>query len=555
LLNFARISVAASFVSVRKGPQHASPFRKDKDIACFRCRIQTVLPDGRVVNKLFYGSGHLHRINLDGEVISDIERDAIHRAISRSQGALTTRLSYDPVGRLLSQVAGDGAAPVIARNYEYDRAGNLILIDDSRNGRTTYNYDAIGGILAAVQPNLDERFAFDPAHNLLDQTVGNGGRVEANRVRVFEDKRFNYDSHGNLSEKLAGRHTRMQFEWNAAHQMVKSTVTRNAQQDQPAVQTVKYSYDPFGRRIAKRDAFGTTRFAWDGNRLLCETRGSQCRTYVYESGWFVPLAQVDSKQHVESANCLPRAQVRYLHTDHLGTPREMTDSDGRVTWAATYKAWGNVLRIEQPEPPTQVVTSALHDLSQEALAQAQPIRFQGQYQDAETGLYYNRLRYYDADIGRFISQDPIGLPGGSNTYQYAPNPVTWIDPSGLSGTPIVAIGEGQAAVDEATRLLRLQGYSAESMMFPRNQWRGGDLEGISQTDFEKAVQWNKKWLAEKIRQEYPVVDVGPDGRSPPSRFYLAELKAIKEAKVPKTTLKKFENGETVAEMRGRLCPC
>jgi RHS repeat-associated protein len=71
--------------------------------------------------------------------------------------------------------------------------------------------------------------------------------------------------------------------------------------------------------------------------------------------------------------------------------------------------------------------------------QAQPVqqnlRFQGQYFDAETGLHYNRHRFYDPDCGRFISQDPIGLLGGINLYQYAPNPVTWIDPLGLTGTP------------------------------------------------------------------------------------------------------------------------
>jgi RHS repeat-associated protein len=62
----------------------------------------------------------------------------------------------------------------------------------------------------------------------------------------------------------------------------------------------------------------------------------------------------------------------------------------------------------------------------------QNLRFQGQYFDAETGLHYNRYRYYDPDCGRFISQDPIGLRGGVNIYQYAPNPVGWADPLGLA---------------------------------------------------------------------------------------------------------------------------
>ncbi|WP_189569153.1 DUF6861 domain-containing protein, partial [Pseudoduganella plicata] len=165
-------------------------------------RVQTTLPDGRVLNSLFYGSGHLHQINLDGDLVTDIERDMTHRMVSRTQGALVSQFQYDPVGRLLSQTAGQGAETIIARKYEYDAIGNLISIDDRRNGVTHYSYDPIGRILSAVQPDLTERFAFDPAHNLLDTTVGSGGRVEGNRVRVYEDKRYDYDAHGNVSEKL-----------------------------------------------------------------------------------------------------------------------------------------------------------------------------------------------------------------------------------------------------------------------------------------------------------------------------------------------------------------
>lgn len=61
-----------------------------------------------------------------------------------------------------------------------------------------------------------------------------------------------------------------------------------------------------------------------------------------------------------------------------------------------------------------------------------PFRFQGQYHDEESGLHYNRFRYYDPEIGRFVSQDPIGLQGGINLFEYAPNPIVWIDFLGLT---------------------------------------------------------------------------------------------------------------------------
>ena len=392
-------------------------------------RVRTTLPDGRVLNNLYYGSGHLHQVNLDGEVITDIERDRAHRMIARTQGALVSQFRYDLVGRLLSQTAGEGGSTVIARRYEYDEVGNLVSIDDQRNGLTRYSYDPIGRILSAVQPQLSERFAFDPAHNLLDTTVVPAGRVEGNRIRVYEDKRYDYDAHGNVVEKLIGKHTRMRFEWNPAHQLVRSIVARGSSD---AAQTVSYAYDPFGRRIAKRDAFGVTRFVWDGNRLLCEQRGSHSRTYVYGEEAFVPLARVDAVADVDGAT---RAQVRHLHTDHLGTPREMTDSGGRVVWAARYRAWGNVLEVVQEEVPEV--------LSFDEIGEAQPVRFQGQYHDNESGLHYNRFRYYDPDIGRFVSVDPIGLAGGANIYRYAPSPIGWADPLGLSPCP--SGGNGAAA--------------------------------------------------------------------------------------------------------------
>lgn len=406
-------------------------------------RTETVLPDGRVLNNLYYGSGHLHQINIDGDVVTDIERDRLHRAVQRTQGALTSQFQYDPVGRLLAQVAGhlgvgQGAEPVIARRYEYDESGNLLAIDDQRNGRKQYSYDVVGRIMSAVQPDLAERFAFDPAHNLLDASVASGGRVEGNRVRVFEDKRYDYDAHGNLTEKRIGKHTRLQLVWNAAHQLVKSVVTRHAQAPEPTVQAVKYVYDPFGRRIAKKDAFGVTRFAWDGNRLLCEARGQWQRTYVYEPGSFVPLAQLDSV--ASAAGGERRCAVRHIHTDHLGTPNEVTDARGEITWASQYKAWGNVLRVVAVAPAPRDVEVVDVKATADALIDAQPIRFLGQYHDSETSLHYNRFRYYDADIGRYVSQDPIGLAGGNNSYQYAPNPSGWTDPLGLAKGPCICGG-------------------------------------------------------------------------------------------------------------------
>ena len=114
--------------------------------------------------------------------------------------------------------------------------------------------------------------------------------------------------------------------------------------------------------------------------------------------------------------------ILWYQCDHLGTPMELTDQNGEVAWTAQYKAWGEI-KDTRSECAKQ-------------LGPTNPIRFQGQYHDHETGLHYNRYRYYDPNIAKFISQDPIGLLGGTNLYQYAPNPLIWIDPLGLSNVTV-----------------------------------------------------------------------------------------------------------------------
>jgi len=110
---------------------------------------------------------------------------------------------------------------------------------------------------------------------------------------------------------------------------------------------------------------------------------------------------------------LADGQVWHYVTDHLGTPQEMYDQDGEIVWAADFSAYGLTAR----------------SLAQEV---DNPIRFPGQYYDQESGLHYNRFRYYDSQVGRYINQDPIGLIGGANLYAYVVgNPLSYSDSSGL----------------------------------------------------------------------------------------------------------------------------
>ncbi|PIT14842.1 RHS repeat domain-containing protein [Snodgrassella alvi] len=130
--------------------------------------------------------------------------------------------------------------------------------------------------------------------------------------------------------------------------------------------------------------------------------------YIYtDQNSYEPLARIDTDGNQEQ-------HIRYFHTDLNCCPEELTDANGKILWECSFQLWGK----------------RIHEIEHESVEQN--LRYQGQYLDRETGLHYNTFRYYDPDIGRFTQPDPIGLAGGLNLYQYAPNGLTWIDPWGLS---------------------------------------------------------------------------------------------------------------------------
>lgn len=428
-------------------------------------RIHTALPSGRRVQWLRYGSGHVHQINIasraaDGSwaprVVSDIERDALHREVSRSQGGVASRFEHDPMGRLVAQrvaqaqatqgrVASTRAATVagLQRQYAYDAAGNLRATQDSLRGLSRYEYDRLGRVLSGIKAGQAEHFAFDPAGNLLQQP---GSRIADNRVHVFQDLRMQYDAHGNVTHRSKGWHTEQEFSYGPEHQLRQATVQRRTDRQDPqrsVSQTTHYRYDALGRRVAKTDAFGSTHFAYDGDLLATEQRGSKAAEFLYEDGSFVPLARI------EGTAGAPDYEIQYYHCDQIGAPQELSDEQGRIVWAASYKVWGEVQPVKALATGTDGgatqlgARTALRSVSTATGGRQggslgvmeQPLRFQGQYFDAETGLHYNRFRYYDPVVGRFTSQDPIGLLGGLNQLMYAPSAINWLDPLGLACNP------------------------------------------------------------------------------------------------------------------------
>ncbi|WP_191630160.1 RHS repeat domain-containing protein, partial [Pseudomonas fluorescens] len=265
----------------------------------------------------------------------------------------------------------------------------------------------------------------------------------------------------------------------------------------------------FGRRIAKTVDDHTTEFFWQGDNLVAESSREHYRSYVYEPGTFRPLAMLDGKG--------PRkACPFYYQLDHLGTPQELTDYGGEIVWSAKYNAYGKV---------THLAFGGGEQLDQ-------PLRFQGQYFDNESGLHYNRHRYYDPEVGRYLTPDPVKLAGGLNQYRYALNPTGWVDPLGLSGNcpPPDKLGcrapddASGAKVDEGEPELPRPKLSAAELS--ENEIRRLDKsQGMHMVGKHSPAVPDAKWKQRAIDGTDPITGRTPKNKigNPSSRFYSWEL--------------------------------
>jgi RHS repeat-associated protein len=164
--------------------------------------------------------------------------------------------------------------------------------------------------------------------------------------------------------------------------------------------------------------------------------------WLFEEGGFTALARADAA-----------GGGAYVVADHLGTPRELISAQGEMVWAASWRLWGAARRVwrksaraageraglswredawrDEGEGGARIGAQALYADAEPAL-EPMPFRFPGQFEDAETGLYYNRHRHYDALAGGYVSPDPIGLSGGDRPGGYVERPGCWTDPLGLA---------------------------------------------------------------------------------------------------------------------------
>ena len=380
------------------------------------------LPGEQKLAWLHYGSGHVSAIRFGQQLVTEFTRDRLHREVRRTQGAREQLRQYDSLGRRTlqrSELSTDVILPeqaLLERLYRYTARGELSGVSDTLRGEVDYGYDAEGRLLKhyeARQGHSRAQFSYDAADNLAasDDAVP----VTDNRLQHWQALFMKYDHWGNLVSRRIGLYEQ-HYAYDAENRLVSARGTGPEGRFE-----ARYHYDALGRRTRKivTTTHGTTdtRFLWQGYRLLQEQQESGLRsTYVYDpnEAWS-PLARVDHLRDQSSG------EIYWFNTDLNGAPLEVTDERGAVRWSGQYGSFGEVRH--QSEGFSRLVNRT-------AMAH-QPLRYAGQYADGETGLHYNLFRYYDPQVGRFIVQDPIGLNGGWNLYQYAPNPLGWIDPLGL----------------------------------------------------------------------------------------------------------------------------
>ena len=410
-------------------------------------RIRRETSAGNTVAYEYDALGQPTAIRINDEPPITIERDENGQVVKETLApGLERQYQYDAEGRLTGQGVRRESEWLFSTQYAYDAAGNLTHRKDSQYGLDQFRYDPLGQIVEHIDPQGRlKKFFQDPAGDRLTTGVKRDGTWR--REGWCEGVHYRFDAAGNLIERrderqLDGEEPKtLALAWDANQRLVRSRRRATFGDAEPDEVETVYGYDPMGRRVFKRTGSDEVRFGWDGDALVADGTGQAAsalalREYVYYPSGFVPLALVDCHElestmmPMDSASLETSGKVFYYHVDPNGCPTRLTDKHGEAVWAASYALWGE----------TFVTRSAIDN----------PLRFQGQYHDPETGLFYNRFRYYDPGPGSYVSLDPIRLEGGLNLSAYAPNTLQWCDPLGLAKRNPYDVSYGNVAGTDFT---------------------------------------------------------------------------------------------------------
>ncbi len=303
--------------------------------------------------------------------------DAASRVKQITQGTAGVSFTYDAVGRRTSMTLPNS----VVAQYTYDTdshlTGIIYQLGARLLGNLTYAYDADG--------RITQKGGSYAATN-LPAALSSATYNADNQLTVRGGTSYGYDLNGNL--KTDGTNT---YTWDNRNQL--GSITGGT--------TAAFQYDAFGRRIGKTLAGITTTLLYDENNIVEELSGSTATATLLTG-----LGVDETYSRTDSFG------PRYLLSELLGSTIALTDAAGVIQTQYTYDPFGNT-------------TSS-------GAASSNPFQFTGRENDG-TGLYFYRARYYNPNIGRFISEDPLGFKGGINVYSYAENnPITHTDPLGLA---------------------------------------------------------------------------------------------------------------------------
>ena len=304
-------------------------------------------------------------------------------------GAATEQTGYDSRRRVQGRRIVQGGQTLFAQVYSYDPVSNLTSVRDVQTGTRQYTYDPGKRLTRSAHSSGTEReFLYDDCGNLLAQagleiTYGSGGVLER-----LGPQRFEHDACGRPTRSTDRSSRETTYLWDELDHLTEVRMGGTV---------VRYAYDALGRRVSKSVNDVETQFYWAGDHLLGEET-DDAGTKIYWTPDLIPMfswSQKEGKKHfVNGANVVPAAVI---------------NEDGSLASGITIREFGATVSDG-----------------------AVPFRLMGQYADQETGLHYNRHRYYNPLTGRFLTTDPIGFAGQWNLFQYAPNAVGFADPYGLT---------------------------------------------------------------------------------------------------------------------------
>ncbi|HFE3273983.1 TPA: RHS repeat-associated core domain-containing protein [Escherichia coli] len=424
------------------GEGHRWQYRYDKDTLQL---TEVINPQGESYLYVLDNCGRVTEERDWGGVVWRYRYDADGLCTARVNGLEETILyGRDAAGRLAEVITPEGK---MVREYRYDSAGNVPAVtsreDYGRETRREYRLDRNGQVTAVTASGTglgygegDESYGYDSCGYLKAQSAGRHRISEeteryagGHRLKQAGNMQYDYDAAGRMVSRTKHRDgyrpETERFRWDSRDQL---TGYCSAQGEQ-----WEYRHDASGRRTEKRCDRKKIRFTylWDGDSIgeIREYRDDKLysvRHLVFNS--FELISQQFSRVRQPHPSVAPQWVTRTNHAvnDLTGRPLMLFNSEGKTVWRPGQTSlWGLALSLP--------ADTGYPDPRGELDPEADPgLLYAGQWRDGESGLCYNRFRYYEPESGMYLVSDPLGLQGGEQTYRYVPNPLRWIDPLGLN---------------------------------------------------------------------------------------------------------------------------